>query len=151
GCARGLQYAHDHHLVHRDIKPDNLLFSTEGVVKVADLGLARADDDISLTCTGIAIGTPLYAAPEQCRSARHADARSDQYALGGVLYHLLAGRPPFEAGNFLELIKAKERGTFTPLRRHRPDVPEVIERAVNRLLARLPEQRYPDCNELIDD
>ncbi len=152
GCARGLQYAHEHRLVHRDIKPDNLLFSTEGVVKVADLGLARAtDDELSLTRTGIAIGTPLYAPPEQCRDARQADARSDLYALGGVLYHLLAGRPPFEAGNFLELIKAKERGTFTPLRRQRPDVPETVERVVTRLLARLPEQRYPDCGELIDD
>jgi serine/threonine-protein kinase len=151
GCASGLRYAHDQGLVHRDIKPDNLLFSTEGVVKVADLGLARAIDDISLTQTGIALGTPLYAAPEQCRDARQADGRSDLYALGGVLYHLLAGLPPFEASNFLDLITAKERGTFTPLRRHRPDVPEPIERLVNRLLARLPEQRYADCGELIDD
>jgi serine/threonine-protein kinase len=152
GCAQGLQYAHEHNLVHRDVKPDNLLFSDEGVVKVADLGLARAtDDDVSLTQTGIAIGTPLYAAPEQCRSARSADARSDLYALGGVLYHLLAGRPPFDADNFLELIKAKERGTFAPLRRVRGDLPETVERMVTRLLARLPEQRYQDCGELIED
>jgi serine/threonine-protein kinase len=152
GCARGLQYAHEHRLVHRDVKPDNLLFTTAGVIKVADLGLARSThDDVSLTRTGIALGTPLYAAPEQCRDARHADARCDLYALGGVLYHLLAGRTPFEANNFLELIKAKERGVFTPLRRHRPDVPEAIERLVGRLLARLPEQRVQDCGELIDD
>jgi serine/threonine-protein kinase len=151
GCARGLQYAHERQLVHRDVKPANLLFSTEGVVKVADLGLARGTDDVSLTQTGIALGTPLYAAPEQCRDARQAGARSDLYALGGVLYHLLAGRPPFEAKNFLELIQAKERGVFTPLRRHRPDLPEAVERLVTRLLARVPEQRYGDCGELIDD
>ncbi len=152
GCARGLQYAHGQHLVHRDVKPDNLLFSADGVVKLADLGLARAtDDDVSLTRTGVALGTPLYAAPEQCRDAHSADARCDLYALGGVLYHLLAGRPPFEAGNVVELLTAKERGVFTPLRRLRPEVPAALERVVGRLLARLPEQRYQDCGELIED
>src|SRR5262249_13115593 len=79
----------------------------------------------------------------------HADARSDLYALGCVLYHLIAGKPPFEARNLVELITAKERGDFAPLRRHRPGLPERVERITAKLLARLPEQRYASCPELI--
>lgn len=151
-AARGLGYAHGRHLVHRDVKPDNLLFTSRGVVKVADLGLARSsEEDSGLTRTGIGIGTPLYASPEQARDAKHADARSDLYALGGVMYHLIAGRPPFEATNFVEMIVAKERGDFPPLRRQRPGLPERVERITSRLLARLPEQRYASCEELLKD
>lgn len=151
-AARGLGYAHERKLVHRDVKPDNLLFSTKGVVKVADLGLARASDDAcDLTRTGMGMGTPLYAAPEQARDAKHADARSDLYSLGCVAYHLIAGRPPFEAKNFVELITAKERGDFAPLRRWRPGLPERVEKTVARLLSRLPEQRHASCAELLAD
>jgi serine/threonine-protein kinase len=151
-AARGLGYAHERNLVHRDVKPDNLLFSSKGVVKVADLGLARsADDGGDLTRTGTGIGTPLYASPEQARDAKHADARSDLYALGCVLYHLIAGKPPFEAKSLVELITAKERGTVAPLRRHRPGLPERVDRIVSRLLARLPEERHQSCAELLDD
>src|SRR5205823_5296312 len=117
-----------------------------------DLGVARSSQDNSdLTRTGIGIGTPLYVAPEQARDAKHADARSDLYALGCVLYHLIAGRPPFEAPNLVELITAKERGVFEPLRRHRPGLPERVERITSRLLARSPERRYPSCEELLAD
>jgi serine/threonine-protein kinase len=151
-CARALGYAHEQGMVHRDVKPDNLLLTADGIVKLADLGLAKAGDEgVDLTQTGIGIGTPLYAAPEQARNAKQADARSDLYALGGVLYHLLAGRPPFGGGNFLEVIQAKERGKLVPLRRLRPEVPAVLDETVARLLARQPEQRYQSCEELIED
>jgi serine/threonine-protein kinase len=139
-------------MVHRDVKPDNLLFTTKGVLKVADLGLARsADEQSDLTRTGVGLGSPLYVAPEQARDAKHADARCDLYALGCVLYHLIAGRPPFEAPSLVELVLAKEKGAFAPLRRHRPGLPERVDRIVTRLLALRPEGRYASCAELLAD
>jgi serine/threonine-protein kinase len=151
-CAKALAHAHGLGMIHRDIKPDNMLLTSDGVVKLTDLGLAKAaDDSLDLTRTGIGIGTPIYAAPEQARDAKRVDGRSDLYALGCVLYHLLAGRPPFEAKNLLDLLLAKEKGTFTPIRRLVPEAPEGLDRILTRLLAYLPEQRYPDCDELIDD
>jgi serine/threonine-protein kinase len=150
-CARALQYAHDLGLVHRDVKPDNILLTAEGVVKVADLGLARAVDDLDLTQTGVGLGTPLYAAPEQALDAKHVDARCDLYALGCVLYHLLTGQPPFAGGSLVEVIQAKEKGTFAPARRLNPAVPGALDRIFTRLLARQPALRYRDCGELVED
>jgi eukaryotic-like serine/threonine-protein kinase len=151
-CARALKFAHEQSLIHRDVKPDNLLLSAKGVVKLADLGLAKAaDEDLDLTKTGIGIGTPLYAPPEQIRGAKNADARSDLYALGCVLYHFLTGRLPFEGSHFLAVIQAKEKGVFPPARRFNPEVSDKVETILIRLLARLPEQRYQSAAELIQD
>src|SRR5262249_34743981 len=91
-----------------------------------------------------------YASPEQTLNAKHADARSDLYSLGCVLYHLLTGRPPFLADNIVALIQAKEKGTFPPARRANAEVPDALDRLLTRMLARLPEQR-PDAGEVIDD
>jgi serine/threonine-protein kinase len=151
-CAKALAYAHGLGLVHRDVKPDNLLLTADGTVKLADLGLAKtADDTQGLTRTGIAIGTPLYAAPEQITDAKKADYRCDLYAVGCVLYQLLTGKLPFAGDNFVELIKAKKEGSYTPVRRHVPDAPDTLDRILLRLLARLPELRYSGCDVLIDD
>jgi serine/threonine-protein kinase len=152
-AARGLGYAHGHQLVHRDVKPDNLLFSAEGVLKVADLGLARptAEDGLDLTGTGASLGTPLYAAPEQTRDAKRADGRGDLYALGCVFYRLLTGRLPFEAANMIELMIAKDRGEFVPPRKLRRGLPALVDRVVVRMLARRAEDRYPDCEALLDE
>ena len=95
-AAEGLKHAHDLNMVHRDIKPDNILLTSRGVVKVADFGLAKVlDEDVSMTQSGTGLGTPLYMAPEQARSAKTVDQRSDIYALGATLYHMLTGTLPF--------------------------------------------------------
>src|SRR6516164_4367326 len=108
-----LQHAHEQDMIHRDIKPDNILVTNKGVVKVADMGLAKAlTDDLSLSRTGTGAGTPHYMAPEQARDAKHVDNRSDIYALGCMLYCFLAGKPPFAAETYMELILSKEKGKY---------------------------------------
>lgn len=152
-AGRALDYAHQNQIVHRDVKPDNLLLTAAGEVKLADLGLAKATDDtdVSLTGTGTGMGTPLYAPPEQIRDAKRADARSDLYALGGVVYFALTGSPPFEAANFLELVKAKEQGEYRPASARNPKVPPAVDKMLSKLLAKLPEHRYQSAAEFLQD
>lgn len=149
----GLKAAHDQGMVHRDIKPDNLLITSKGITKVADFGLAKAldDEDNSVTQTGAGLGTPLYMAPEQARSAKYVDHRSDIYALGATLYHMVTGELPFMADSALELILAKESGKFTPARSINPDVPERLSLMIEKMLAKEPDHRYASCDEILND
>jgi len=150
--ADGLQYAHELGLVHRDIKPENILLTRRGQVKVADLGLAKAvDEDLSLTRSGTGFGTPYYMAPEQARNAKHADLRSDIYALGTTIYHLLAGQLPFKGETALELILAKEQAPLPPIRKLNDEVPEQLDLIVYKMLAKNINHRYQTCAELIRD
>src|SRR5205085_7228092 len=99
-AAQALHYAHEHGVVHRDIKPENLLLTADGNTLVADFGIARALEASPggrLTQTGLAVGTPAYMSPEQASGERDIDARADIYALGAVLYEMLAGEPPYMA------------------------------------------------------
>ena len=151
-CADALKHAHDQNMIHRDIKPDNILVTAKGVVKVADFGLAKAvDDDVSMTQSGTGLGTPLYMAPEQARNAKHVDKRTDIYALGSTLYYFLTGKLPFTGENTLELIVAKEKGTFTHARKHNPQIPERLDLMIDKMLMKDPNHRYPDCAEIIRD
>lgn len=152
-CGMALQYAHESGLIHRDVKPDNLLISKAGIVKLADLGLAKTDDDadVGLTRTGIGIGTPLYAAPEQVRDAKHVDPRCDLYALGCLLYHCLTGITPFPATDMLTLIKAKEKGTYATASIVNKRIPPALDRILSRLLAKLPDHRYPSAAEFLQE
>src|SRR5262249_24921560 len=105
-CARALEHAHNLDLIHRDIKPDNILLSRTGQVKVADLGMVKVlDEDNDLTQTGHGVGTPCYMPLEQAKNGKDADGRSDIYALGCVLYAMLTGEPPFRGETILELIQ----------------------------------------------
>jgi predicted Ser/Thr protein kinase len=151
-CADALKHAHDQNMIHRDIKPDNILVTAKGVVKVADFGLAKAvDDDVSMTQSGTGLGTPLYMAPEQARNAKHVDKRTDIYALGSTLYYFLTGKLPFTGENTLELIIAKEKGTFTHARKHNQQIPERLDLMIDKMLMKDPNHRYADCAEIIRD
>ena len=151
-CAAALDHAHQQNLIHRDIKPDNILLTKAGVVKVADLGLAKAiDDDLSLTKTGTGAGTPVYMAPEQARDAKHVDQRADIYALGVMLYVFITGEIPFKGETLVDLISAKEKGTFKRMRSMNSEVPERLDLIVDKLLAKEPKLRYETCAALYTD
>jgi serine/threonine-protein kinase len=151
-CARGLQYAHDLGLVHRDIKPDNVLISWTGEIKLADLGMVKMlEEDMALTQTGHAVGTPWYMPLEQARNAKDTDGRCDIYALGCMLYHMLAGRPPFVGPTLVDLIREKEGGAFPAARNFNADVPERLDLIVAKMAAKHPRHRYQNCAEVIDD
>jgi serine/threonine-protein kinase len=144
--ALALEYAHREGVVHRDIKPENVLLS-EGQALVADFGVARAlgaAGDEALTGTGMALGTPAYMAPEQA-SAGQVDARTDVYALGCVLYEMLAGEPPF-TGPTPQALMAKRFAQPTPsVLVVRPNVPRTVDEAIRKAMAPVPADRFPSA------
>jgi len=150
--ARGLACAHERSVIHRDVKPSNIMVSRLGHVKVTDLGLARPlDEDLALTTSGANIGTPHYMAPEQARNAEQADPRSDVYGLGGVLYHLLTGALPFQGDNVVTLMLAKETGHFPSARRLNGDIPDRLDLIIDRMLAKDVRYRYGGMGDVIRD
>ncbi len=152
--ALGLAHAFERGMVHRDIKPQNLMRLPDGRVKILDFGLARfASENVpveALTHSGAVLGTPDYIAPEQARDARSADIRADLYSLGCTLYHLLTGQPPFPGGSILQKLLAHENQPPRPVRALRADVPAALERLVMRLLEKKPASRYSTPAEVAD-
>jgi WD40 repeat protein len=141
----GLQHAFERGLAHRDIKPQNLMVTPKGQVKILDFGLARlrkAGNERRLTEMGSFMGTPAYVAPEQAADAAKADTRADIYSLGCTLYFLLTGRPPFVEDTLEELVLAHVEKEPPPLRELRADVPAELSAVVGRMLAKDPTQRY---------
>jgi serine/threonine-protein kinase len=141
---RGLDYAHRNGVVHRDVKPGNLLVSDSGVVKLADFGIARATDQSSITQVGSVLGTAAYLAPEQARG-EEAGPRADIYSLGVVTYQLLSGRLPYEASSLSELALKQQRESPLPLDELNPRVPHELSQAVALALAIDQEGRYSDA------
>jgi len=146
-CA-GLQHAHDAGLVHRDVKPGNLLLREDGVLKIADFGIARAAETTRHTQVGTILGTAAYLAPEQI-AGEDATRASDIYSLGSVLYELLTGRPPYLFESLAELAAQQaEGGAIAPVRDLEPAVPAEVERAVMHALAHEPRFRPASAADL---
>jgi serine/threonine protein kinase len=148
-AALGLQHIHEQGLVHRDVKPSNLMLTPCGRVKVLDLGLARnllqAGEGARITSRGQWLGTLDYMAPEQCVAPHAVDGRADVYGLGCTLYELLAGQPPFAGpgyGSAFLKVQAHVEAPVPPIRGPRPDVPERLAGALGRMLAKDRERRF---------
>jgi serine/threonine-protein kinase len=139
-ACRGLAHAHAAGLVHRDVKPQNLLLREDGTVKVADFGIALAAETTALTQVGTVLGTAAYLSPEQALGEQVTSA-ADIYSLGAVLYELLAGRPPYEFDSLADLAAKQTSGQITPVGELAPAVPPNVEDAVMRSLARNPAYR----------
>jgi serine/threonine-protein kinase len=135
-CA-GLQHAHDAGLIHRDVKPANLLVRDDEVLKIADFGIARAGELTRLTQHGTVLGTAAYLSPEQA-AGEEVTTATDIYSLGAVVYELLTGRPPYQFESLAELAVHQTKGVITPLRDLEPSVPVPLEAAVMHALAREP-------------
>jgi len=147
--ARALDYAHQRGLVHRDVKPANILIGNDGLVKVADFGIAKADQAGDLTKTGMVLGTAAYVAPEQILAAP-INGQADQYALGCVLYEALTGRQPFRADTAVATAAQRLERNPPPLADQRADVPAELAQIVARMMARDPASRFPSAGVLAD-
>jgi serine/threonine protein kinase len=148
-AALGLQHAFEKKMVHRDIKPQNLILARQGtrhVVKVLDFGLAKVtrarNEGTGLTDDGTMLGTPDYVAPEQTLDAANADIRADVYSLGCTLYYLLTGAPPFTGRSLYEVLQAHQSMEARPLSLVRPEVPEELAAVVRKMMAKDPARRY---------
>lgn len=150
--ARGLAQAHKAGIVHRDIKPDNILLGKDGSVKLSDFGTAKSFlDEDSLSRTGQVIGTPNYISPEQVRADKDIDHRADLYSLGGTLYHILTGRLPFNAISALQTMRAHLEDELENPHDVNPDLTDGAVQIVVKLMAKSPHHRYQSAQELVDD
>ncbi len=167
-AARGLKFAHDHGLIHRDVKPDNLLLNKEGVVKVADLGLVKragAANDLTLaqgigtpegaapgaTQLNSSMGTPAYMSPEQVRDAGKVDHRADIYSLGCTLYDLVTGRPPFSGKTAMEVMTKHQKEPITPPEKIVTNLPKRLSEIIQKMTAKTPEARYQSMTQVVKD
>jgi serine/threonine protein kinase len=148
----GLQRAHKQGLVHRDVKPDNILVTREGVAKLTDMGLVKdVEGDLNLTKTGRGLGTPHYMAPEQFRNAKNVDVRGDIYSLGATLYALVTGVVPFENASPLDCWMKKIKNEFPPPKQLNPAVSDRVDWAIRRAMSAEPDRRPASCREFVED
>ncbi len=152
--ADALAHAASRGIVHRDVKPSNILVTNEGRAKLIDMGLARiqnphdANDD--LTATGVTLGTFDYISPEQARDPRSADVRSDIYSLGCTFFYMLTGRPPFPEGTVLQKLLQHQGDEPPDIHEFRPEMPEQVSAVLRKLLAKDPNRRYQTADELVE-
>jgi len=147
---RALDFAHKRGLVHRDVKPQNVLLNEEGQAKVTDFGIARTLDVHGVTQTGTVLGTSDYIAPEQARGDK-VDQKTDIYSLGTVLYELLTGDVPYEGDNFVAVALRHVNDPVPSVRERRPDVPPRLDALVRRAMAKDPAERFASMEELVGE
>ncbi len=148
-AAEGLEAAYRRGVVHRDIKPQNLLVSNKGVVKIADFGLSRSNESPTITGSDKFMGTAYYSAPEQVMRGHSADTRSDLYSLAVVLFEVLAGRPPYTGGTAVDIIIKHQSEDIPSICRLRPDLPPEMDAFMQKALAKSPSDRFQTPREFI--
>lgn len=151
--ARALAHAHARNLIHRDVKPKNIMMTPAGIVKLADLGLARDASDVQLAKSeaGKAFGTPYYISPEQIRGEMDLDARSDIYSLGATFYHMVTGRVPFEATTPPEVMKKHLKEPLIPPDHINTNLSTGVSEVIEVMMAKKKEDRYTSAEELMMD
>ena len=153
-AAKALEFAHENRIVHRDIKPDNLMLTREGIVKIADLGIAKTFEEGGISGVGQkdrgVLGTPHYMAPEQAMG-KAIDHRADIYSLGATFYHMITGSTPFSGASAQDILKAHVQTSLSPIQDLNDKVPDPVCFVIERMMAKLPEKRYQNMSRLIED
>ncbi|GHO74091.1 hypothetical protein KSD_18620 [Ktedonobacter sp. SOSP1-85] len=147
--AEGLCIAHKQGVVHRDIKPQNILINTSNLVKITDFGLARGRETVTLTQSNVFMGTANYISPEQAESSRSADTRSDLYSIAAVLFEMLTGRPPFQGDTAVDIVIKQINEKVPSICRLRSDLPMETDLFMQKALAKTPDERYATPQEFI--
>lgn len=148
--AEGLDTAFKHGVVHRDIKPQNIVINSKDVAKITDFGLARSRETVTLTQTNVFMGTAYYIPPEQAESGRSADIRSDLYSLGTVLFEMLSGHPPFEGDTAVDIVLKHMNQPVPSLRSMRSDMPPELDRLLQKAMAKSSADRFATPQEFIN-
>jgi serine/threonine protein kinase len=149
---QGLHRAHKQNMIHRDVKPDNVLIAPDGVAKLTDLGLVKdVEGELNLTRTGRGLGTPHFMAPEQFRNAKSADIRCDVYSLGATLYMMVTGKMPFDGCGPLDAWMKKSNSEFPAPKELEPSVSDRLDWAIRRAMSADPDLRPASCREFFED
>jgi len=147
--ALGLDTAYKHGVVHRDIKPQNIVINSQDVVKITDFGLARSRETVTLTQSNVFMGTAYYIPPEQAESGRSADTRSDLYSVAAVLFEMLTGRPPFEGETAVDIVIKHMNEKVPSICRIRTDLPPELDQFIQKAMSKSPDDRYLTPKEFI--
>src|SRR5713101_7624395 len=148
--AEGLDTACKNGVVHRDIKPQNIVINSQGVAKITDFGLARSRETVTLTQSNVFMGTAYYIPPEQAESGRSADTRSDLYSVAAVLFEMLTGHPPFEGETAVDIVVKHMNEKVPSICRIRPDLPLEMDSFMHKAIAKSPVDRYSTPREFIN-
>ena len=148
--AEGLDTAYKNGVVHRDIKPQNIVINSQGEVKITDFGLARSRETVTLTQSNVFMGTAYYIPPEQAESGRSADIRSDLYSVAAVLFEMLSGHPPYEGDSAVDIVVKHMNDKVPPICSIRPELPRELDQFMQKAMAKLPADRFSTPREFIN-